>query len=191
MWPWNWIERNLFEIPDDKITVLLGEYVGIVGIGIDLNPTGNFASPQSEVVALEVSEQNYWCPNSFIVLTSGYRVKGGLYSEAEAMGRYMDFKDADIFLTEGVKHTHEEVKSVIEILHMQGCKKAIVIGQQLHLRRIRALFRKIGADSGIKFFFVKARSEYGGGSQWRLWCFPFFLVWEMMCFTWLKLRGIL
>lgn len=190
MWPWNWIEK-LFEIPDDKIMVFIGEYVGIVGIGIDLNPAGDAASPQSEAVALKVGEENYWHQNSFIVLTSGYRVKGGLYSEAEAMGRYMEFKDADIFLTEGVKHTHEEVKSVIEILREQGCKKAIVIGQQLHLRRIRALFRKIGAGSRIKFFFVKARSKYGGGSQWRLRCFPFFLAWETMCFIYLKLRGIL
>jgi len=191
MWPWNWIERNLFKIPDDEITVLLGEYIGIVGIGIDLDPTGNFASPQSEKVALRAIHENYNYPNSFFVFASGSRVKGGRFTEAEAMDRIVNFLDVDVFLGDEINGTHNEVKKVIEILREQGCQKAIIIGQQLHLRRIRALFRKIGADSGITFFFVKARSEYGGGSQWRLRCFPFFLAWETMCFTYLKLRRIL
>ena len=190
MWPWTWVER-LIEISEDEIVVFLGEWIGIVGIGIDLNPAGNATSPQSEKVALRAIHENYNYPNSFFVFTASYRVKGGLYSEAEAMGRIVNFLDADVHLVDKVDGTDKEVRRVIEILQEQGCKKAIIIGQQLHLRRIRALFRKIGADSGIKFFFVKARSEYGGGSQWRLRCFPFFLAWEIMCFTYLKLRGIL
>ena len=195
MWPCEYISRHFFEIKDDIVPLLPLEKIGIVCIGIDLSEKGDAASPQSEAVALKAMTYfKIFRDNVIGIFTAGYRVKGGLYTEAEAMERYItgSFPDIETFKVEDVDGTHLEVQRVIEILQEQKCKRAILIGQQLHLTRIRALFLKIGAGSGIQFFFVKARSRYGGGSQKRLWCFPFFLFWEKaICFPYLKWKGVL
>lgn len=79
----------------------------------------------------------------------------------------------------------------LKIMQENGWKSAIIVAQQWHARRVRATFKKRWAKSGIRFYIIKAHSNYFKemNSQKRFESFWKFALWDTLAFVVSKIKG--
>jgi uncharacterized SAM-binding protein YcdF (DUF218 family) len=138
------------------------------------------ASPCSRAIA-EKAIELYRQGKANAVLLVGGNSAGGV---AEAGGMALVVANrvprSTFLLATKSRNTIENAKLVLSILRANGWASAIVVAQQWHARRVRAVFRKTWGEAGIRVFVVEAHSDYGGGSQLRLVHFLAFFVWDTL-----------
>jgi uncharacterized SAM-binding protein YcdF (DUF218 family) len=182
---WSWIERS-FETEDDDLPAKADV---IIAIGADVSRDGKSASPYSRAIA-EKAVELYRQGKASAVLLVGGNSAGGV---TEAGGMALVVADciprSNLLHEAESRNTIENAKLALPILQTNGWTSAIVVAQQWHARRVRAIFRKRWGEAGIRVFVVKAHSNYGGGSQLRLAHFLAFFVWDTVGFLYAKLRG--
>lgn len=183
---WNWIESKL-ETYDDPLPQKAD---AVLAVGIDVAKRGFKPSPQSAAVAHMASNIFLDGKAKNIVISGGY--SNGFITEAAAMLHVVPYTvpmEKVVLEMESDHRTWLNADYILQIFKQKGWKSTIIVAQQWHARRVRATFKKRWKDSGINFCVVKARSCYGGGSQWRLRHFLTFLVWDMLSFIYSKIRG--
>ena len=173
---WKWLERIL-EMKDDP----LPEVADVaIAVGCDVSRNGLWAGPYSAEIA-------YKCLDFFrdggvknILLAGGYSYNDGP-TEAECMYNLIGsgVPRENIILEKESNRTYLNADLSLPIVESQGWKTVVIVAQQWHARRVKATFRKRWAGHGIQIFVVKARSNYGGGSQRRLDHFLRFVAWDI------------
>jgi len=180
-----WLER-LFSVCDDSLPEVAD---AVIGIGIDVSRDGIKASPYSEAVAWKALKLFRHGIVQNVLFTGGYSVDG--LTEAEAMRRIlgMAVSEENLFLEQKSFRTYLNADYTLPIVQEKGWKKVIIVAQQWHARRVKATFKKRWAGKGIDIYVVKARSDYGGGSQSRLDHFFTFALWDTLAFIISKIKG--
>lgn len=167
----------------------VAQYDVVIGLGCDLSPDGQSASPYGRSIASKVVElaEDYGVKD--ILFIGGYTYNDGP-SEASSMREVAKviYPKANYFLETKSRHTYESVINSKAILKKHKWKKILVVAQQKHSWRVKLLFKKqLGAKYSINV--VKAYSKYGGGSQTRLDNVIFFWMWDTAALIYSKLKG--
>jgi uncharacterized SAM-binding protein YcdF (DUF218 family) len=180
---WSWVERS-FEIEDDDLPPKADV---IIAVGADVSKDGNSASPYSRAIADKAVELHRQGKASAVLLVGGNSAGG--VTEAGGMALVVTDRvpGSNLLLEMESRNTIENAKLALPILQANGWTSAIVVAQQWHARRVRAIFRKTWGQAGIRIFVIKAHSDYGGGSQLRLAHFLAFFVWDTVGFLYAKL----
>lgn len=125
-------------------------------------------------------------------MVGGYRDPAdlGSWCEAERMVKALAMTvpvEALTLETSSVTTLMNAERSLL-ILQKLNVHSVIIVAQQWHARRVRAIFKQYFATVGIQVFVVKARSPYGSnGTQKRFEHFVRFAFWDTLAF----LHGII
>ncbi len=156
----------------------------IVALGETLAPERYQASPQTRRVA-EVAA--FYLKDSFPAVAfigRGYPPDVWLpRSEAEAMrevaSSFVDLRPFTVVLEKESHDTQGNIVALKRIMDERGWKSAVVVAQQLHMARVRAVCEELfPAKDGDDIRVVSAWSEYGGSSKWIFKSFWTFLLWD-------------
>lgn len=176
---WGWLE-GLIEVADDPIPDKV-DVVIVSGIG----RSWTWRSVSSQSAANVQKALALWAAGKaeyLLFVGAGADWRPGELTEADSMRQYagLSIPDERCFLERGSTFTFENADFSLPILLEHGWKTAVVVTQQLTARRVRAIYRRRWEGSGTKFFVVKARSNYGGNSQWRWNHFLLALGWDLL-----------
>ena len=183
---WERVEQR-FEAPDDPLPILADV---AIALGYGLAPDGKTPSPQSAANARKAADLFLEGKARGVLLVGG-GTRGRGATEAEAMANSISGKvpRPKILLETESKNTVGNADNSLRILVEHGWRTAIVVCQQWHARRVRAVFRKRWNGGGIEFVVAKARSPYGGPSQAAAMSFPSVVLWDTLGFVIAKLKG--
>lgn len=186
---WSLVERS-FETEDDDLPEKADV---IIAVGADVSRDGQFASPYSRAIAEKAVKLYRQGKARAVLLVGGNTAEGMTGGVTEAGGMALVVGNriprGNLLLETESRNTIENARLALPILQAKGWTSAIAVAQQWHARRVRAILRKTWGETGIRVFVVKARSDYGGGSQLRLAHFLAFFVWDAVGFTYAWLRG--
>lgn len=104
-------------------------------------------------------------------------------SEAAAMrevaSSIVDLAQYEVVMERESYDTRANGVALKEVMDAHGWKSAIVVAQQLHMKRVRDVFRKLmPEEEGYYIRVVAAWSPYGGSSKWIFRSFWTFLLWD-------------
>lgn len=175
-----WLER-LLVIEDDPMPQNADV---VIGVGIDVSKDGERASPYSKAVAIKCLRLFHANEARNILFTGGYSVHPWRMTEARAMCDIIAWQLPweSIYLEQDGCRTYLNADYTLPIVLGAEWKKVIIVAQQWHARRVKATFKKRWAGTGIEIYVVKAWSDYGGGSQWRLDHFFTFALWDSLAY---------
>lgn len=184
-----WEIRNSIDMQDLKRVEVRVDL--IIGLGAGLKIDGS-ASIMTEKIAKMCAEIYYGLgKQSGFILSGGYSCNG--ITEAEAMKKIILAERISPCLIQKEEislHTWMSAEAILKIMIKRRFRSAIIVSQHIHSRRVRATFRKFFAGSGIRLYFVKARSGYEKIPQ-RRWTSEarFLLAWEIPVYFYSKLKG--
>lgn len=188
---------GLLSAMENRLTMLNDPTPGqadmVIGMGADVSVDGQRPSPQSEAIARKAFELAIIIGAPRLLFSGGYR-RGGP-CEARAMATFVrqtfevTNRPLEIIAETKSRTTRQNVVYCSPILYQYRCRSVVVVAQQWHARRVRAVWRKLTAGTGIKVMVIKAESPYGGGTQARLANWPTFLAWDSFAFVVSKLKG--
>ena len=109
----------------------------------------------------------------------------------EVAADIVDLGGRVVVLEEGSHSTRLNAEELKRIMDERGWKTAVVVAQQLHVKRVRATFRRLmPASEGYKIYVVAAWSLYGGSSKWIFCNFWTFCLWDrVIAWTIFRLKG--
>src|SRR5713226_9282827 len=156
---WERVQQR-FEAPDDPLPSCADV---AIALGYGLAPNGKSPRPQSAVNAAKAVDL-FLEGRARSVLFVGGGTRGGTTTEAEAMASSISgsVPRPNLLLETKSRSTVGNADNSLRILADHGWRTAIVVSQQWHARRVRAVFRKRWKGGGIELAVVKARSPYGG-----------------------------
>ncbi len=165
----------------------------IIGLGFGLTPDGKKVSPQLEKTVEKCLEFLKEGRADNLVFTGGFYIGDGP-TEAEAMKHHLFSLPGGYrwkpVLERKSWRTYGNADNLFPIMKANGWRTAIIVTQQWHCRRARATFGRRWHGKGLKFYFVKAFSGYGGNSQTRLDNLIFFAVFDLLGWLISKIRGL-
>lgn len=117
---------------------------------------------------------------------AGWRKNGDATSEAVAMARAAHMPAGHYLLEEKSHNTRQNAEAFAIEAKQHGWKKAILVAQKTHARRVLLTYQKVCPD--IEFMIVGVRSNYGGCAKWFLNHFWTFFLWEKVMLAYFRLR---
>lgn len=187
---WKWLEGKLVTHNDQLFPCTTADV--IIGVGIDVSADGQEASPQSRAVAAQCNELLCREYGKRIIFTGGYFLPGSDgVTEAHGMLDSLsnDVPPEKVTLENEANRTWLNADYTLPLIEPHE-HDIIIVAQQWHARRVRATFKKRWANRpDIRIRVIKARSNYGGGSQRRLDHFWSFLFWDTCAFIISKLKS--
>ena len=168
-----------------------GRVDAIIGVGCSLTPKGK-CSAQTRAVAEEAAILFLYgnCANHLAFLGDGYRGTRAT-TEATEMAeqvRVHPFAPFDLIVVPHGSNTRENAKDIARLCDGRGWTSILIVAEPIHTRRVLAAVRKVAPN--LEVFVKKAPfSKYGDSDKWQLKSHWRFLLWEITCLAYFKLRG--
>ncbi|MBU4369680.1 YdcF family protein [Patescibacteria group bacterium] len=169
--------RNLSPIPTKADVV--------IGLGFGLSLDGFKLSPQGKIIAMKafkIAKER----NLPLIFSGGYYLRPGL-TESRLMSEFVNANSA--VLEENSWRTYGNADEIIPIMKQNSWKRALIICQQWHARRVRATFGRRWHAKGIQFWIMKANCPYGNNSHPQLGNFWKWAIFDGLAWANTKLRG--
>lgn len=168
-----------------------GRVDATIGVGCSLTQEGHCAA-QTREVAEEAAILFLYGGHSdhLVFLGDGYR---GTHDTTEAtemaeQAREHPFHPFDLIVVPHGSNTWENAQDIARLCDDEEWTSVLIVADPIHTRRVLAAVRK--AAPSLEVFVKKTPlSEYGDSDKWQLKSHWRFLLWEVACLAYFKLRG--
>jgi hypothetical protein len=159
-------------------------------IGCCLTSEGRCSS-QTASIAREGFEQFKRGGKKLVLLGDGYRSKHHS-TEAEQMRGLLRSElhelQNHVITVPRSSDTHENALEIAKLCKKNRWRSIMIVAEPLHARRVVATVKR--AAPGVSIFIKKApTAPYGDSDKWQLKSRLRFLLWEIACLAYFKLRG--